>query len=216
MLAASDYDHFGDNAVLAYLAGHEVAIQAALHAGESNDITGLERAYAMDAFACHFLTDRFSSGHLRTPRTELPDNVTPSVIGSLLGNFMHNEECVYGLHVHNQRGDHWIAYGDGHYLDAKDSDNLMLMRNALQLSVDDVYQAFSKAQVAIDFNQLALIPQTDENGPHGTLDVAPLFYWDAEHKQLMRRVDLKSPYDRHWTSSWYGWSTLAALKALNP
>lgn len=215
LLAASDYDHFGDNAVTAYLVGHEVAMQTALKAGQSNDIGALEHAYAMDAFACHFLTDRFSSGHMRSPRTELPDNVTPSIIGSLLVSFMHNEESAYGLHVHNERGNHWVAYGDGHYLDPKNSDNLTIMQDALQLSVGDIYEAFSKGQVTPRLSQLSLIPKTDENGPDGTIDIAPMFYWDAETKIMMRRVNLRDPTNHHWTSSWMGWSTLAALKLMN-
>lgn len=216
LLASSNYDHFGNNAIAAYLAGHEVALKTAAEAGRNTDIGKLEQAYAMEAFACHFLTDRFSSGHIRPPRVELPENVTPNVIGSLLVHFMHNEESAHGLHVHNDRGDRWIAYGDGQSLNPKNKDNLMIMQEALQLSADDVYEAFSKSQVATNFSQLSLIPIPDENGPNGTLDIAPMFYWDEKAELLMRRVNLSDPYDRHWTSAWFGWSTLAALKTMNP
>ena len=60
-LARINWDHFGEDARTAYTAGHEMAIKKAI----SGDLEG---AYAMNAFADHFLEDLFSSGHLRTPR----------------------------------------------------------------------------------------------------------------------------------------------------
>jgi hypothetical protein len=212
-LAKQDYDHFGENALRAYTAGHELALQKALEAGKSQNWLGLEQAYAMDAFANHFLTDCFSSGHLRVPRMELPDHVTPAVVGSLLGMYMHHEESAHGLHVHNQRGDHWIAYGDGHYLDQANRDNRAIMHQALQLSADQIYEAFFNGKAPENYSQLALIPIPDEQGPHGKLDISPMFYFDKSSQKLMRREDLSDPSDRHWTSVWMGWSTLAYLKA---
>lgn len=205
-LAEKDYDHFGGDAIKAYVAGHKQAIQ---RAAEGN----LELAYAMDAFACHFLTDRFSSGHLRIPRTELPESVTPAVVGSLLVMYMHNEEAAAGLHVHNKRGEHWVAYGDGHYLSEPNKENQVLMQEAIQLSADEVYEAFLKRQVVPGNQPLMLAPIADEQGPHGKLDVAPMFYWDNAAQKMMRRVDLSDSSDRRWTSFWMGWSTLAELKS---
>ncbi len=60
-LAQINWDHFGADARTAYNAGHATAIQKAI----SGDLDG---AYAMNAFADHFLEDSFSAGHLRTPR----------------------------------------------------------------------------------------------------------------------------------------------------
>jgi len=63
-LARVNWDHFGADARTAYNAGHSKALDVA--------ITGdLEKAYAMNAFADHFLEDSFSAGHLRTPRRYL-------------------------------------------------------------------------------------------------------------------------------------------------
>jgi hypothetical protein len=44
---------------------------AAAKAGYFSDIAALQRAYAMNGFADHFLTDSFSSGHVRTPRAKI-------------------------------------------------------------------------------------------------------------------------------------------------
>ncbi|MEI6789566.1 MAG: hypothetical protein WCK42_00085 [Myxococcaceae bacterium] len=207
LLAKKNYDHFGDNAISAYIAGHEAALEEAAHGV-------LEKAYAMDAFACHFLTDHFASGHIRTPRIELPKHVTPAVVGSLLSGFMHNEECALGLHVHNPRGDHWVAYGDGRYLDPLNQDNRRMMKQAIQASVDDVYEAYVTGQNPANYTALSLIPQADDHGPEGRTDIAPMFYWDAAGKRLMRRNHLSDPYDYTWSPHWLGWSTLAELQAL--
>lgn len=63
-LARINWDHFGPDARTAYNAGHSKALEVAI-AGD------LEKAYAMNAFADHFLEDSFSAGHLRTPRRSL-------------------------------------------------------------------------------------------------------------------------------------------------
>ncbi len=49
---------------------HDLAIAEALHAGFGNP-PGLQRAYVLEAFGEHYLTDCFSAGHIRTPRTTI-------------------------------------------------------------------------------------------------------------------------------------------------
>ena len=66
-LAEVNFDHFGLDARIAYTAGHRSALDIALKGGNDN----LEMAYAMNAFADHFLQDSFAAGHLRTPRRAL-------------------------------------------------------------------------------------------------------------------------------------------------
>lgn len=70
-LAQINWDHFGIDARTAYNAGHGAAIQMAI----SGD---LQVAYAMNAFADHFLEDSFSAGHLRTPRRLLHSSYNPA------------------------------------------------------------------------------------------------------------------------------------------
>ena len=68
-LAQNNHDHFLPFAKDAYLVGHELALEKAKEASkverQEKKISLLEEAYSIDAFACHFLTDSFSSGHLR-------------------------------------------------------------------------------------------------------------------------------------------------------
>jgi hypothetical protein len=44
-----------------------------MSAGELSEEHYLGEAYAMDGFACHFLTDAFSGSHVRTPRASIKD-----------------------------------------------------------------------------------------------------------------------------------------------
>lgn len=68
-LASNNHDHFLPYSKDAYLAGHELALSKAKEASKAElyemKIALLEEAYSIDAFACHFLTDSFSSGHVR-------------------------------------------------------------------------------------------------------------------------------------------------------
>ena len=71
-LAGRNFDHFQPHAKLAYIAGHHLAVEKAIEAARQTNPEDkkklLMEAYAMDAFACHFLTDCFSSGHIRFER----------------------------------------------------------------------------------------------------------------------------------------------------
>ena len=70
-LAENNHDHFIPYAKNAYLTGHQLAIDKAREAGEhrvdeeDEKKRLLHEAFSMDAFACHFLTDSFASGHIR-------------------------------------------------------------------------------------------------------------------------------------------------------
>lgn len=106
-LAELNWDHFAKDgrAWNAYLVGHTIAMDLAAKAGKNNNVKMLEKAYTIDAFANHFLTDYFSSGHLRTPRKEL--QFGPKGIfwfsrgGGYLSKLMHDEDCSKGLWVKN-------------------------------------------------------------------------------------------------------------------
>lgn len=209
-LAREDYDHFGHNAWASYQVGHELALEYALTARKNNDKKLLELAYAINAFACHFLSDRFAAGHLRTPRVKLPQSVTPELTGTLLAGFMHIEENAYGLHVSNQRGDHWIVYGDHGYYALKNKDNREMLKLVLQTSADQIYNAYQTGIVQPEKID-TLLPYPDETKSQAKVDISPLFYFDEDSQQLLRRSDITNPYDRNWTADWWGWSSLILL-----
>ena len=70
-LAENNHDHFLPHAKDAYLTGHHLAIDKAREAGyyhlgdEDEHKRLLHEAFSLEAFACHFLTDSFASGHIR-------------------------------------------------------------------------------------------------------------------------------------------------------
>lgn len=213
-LSNENYDHFGDDAWQAYRIGHGVALKAALIASRHQDRFMLEYAYAFEAFADHFLSDRFASGHMRTPRKALSTTLPVSLVGSLLANYMHDEESLAGLHVHNRRGDHWIAFGDQAYFDMYNEANKKILREALQQSVQQVFDTYvTKKLQDKTADILQLLPEPDENESNNNDDIAPLFYWNAKENVLYRRTNISNINDHHWTASWWSWSTLAILAA---
>jgi hypothetical protein len=72
-LALENISHFshGGTAIPTWQKIHTEAILAALEAGKRGESGGLAKAYAMNAFGDHFLTDAFSSGHVRVPREQI-------------------------------------------------------------------------------------------------------------------------------------------------
>ena len=213
LLALENYDHFAQNNLAVYESGHQVALTQALKAHTTGNRADLELAYAMDAFACHFLSDHFAAGHLRTPREELKNLITPAVLGSLLSIYMHNEESMHGIHVHNDLGEQWVTYGDFAYYNPLNQTNQQILLRSLQQSVDEIFDAYYTGQVPEKSLVTSMTPQVDKIPDENNMDIAPMFYWDEQDKKLLRRTDLSNPYDRHWTKNWWGWSTLVLLKA---
>lgn len=128
-LAKRNISHFsrvdgGRNNIDTWREGHAAALVLAA-AGNANG------AWAMNAAADHFLTDAFAAGHL------LPDRAN-SVIGSKLRHDLDNEN---GVPVRNLRGDRWIAYGDDHLNDVRDSQRAA--QKAFEASAPDVGTAFA-------------------------------------------------------------------------
>lgn len=64
-LAKNNHDHFLPYAKDAYLTGHQLALKKVRLAGTKPNPNLMYEALSMEAFACHFLTDSFASGHIR-------------------------------------------------------------------------------------------------------------------------------------------------------
>jgi hypothetical protein len=214
-LAANNADHFGEWALLAYIAGHTAALQQTVLARNSGDEKQLELAYAMNAFADHYLTDLFSAGHLRIPRKQLAAAVTPSDLGSLITRFMHDEDSKYGLNVNNANGDQWHAYGDKRYFDSVDSANRKQVKLAVQRSADEVFDTFLSGVMPAPSNYVALKYLPDLNAvkkPAGNF--SGLFVLDGN--KVLRRSDVNNLNDSNRIDNWWGWSTYLLLKDYAP
>jgi hypothetical protein len=214
-LAATNWDHFGAGAVQCYTVGHGVALAAAVkaaHAPAAQTRQMLEIAYATNAFADHYLTDIFASGHMRTPRKALYDTVTPSLLGSLLSKFMHDEDNAFGLKVTNKNGDKWTAYGDKRLLDTVNQDGLKRVQAAVQASVDEVWQAFQSGSMPVS-KVLDLAPDLAKvSVPTDTTNPSPLFV--EQNGVVLVRAKLADQKDHNWTAGWIPIKTYADLKAL--
>jgi len=204
-LALTNWDHFGTHAITAYTSGHQAAVDQAIAARKAANPAAkraqLELAYAMNAFADHFLTDLFSSGHLRTPRKELYDvSVAGHEIGSYLAKFMHDEDSCWGLKVQNGMGRQWTAYGDKKLLDTISKDNLSIVEQAVQTSVDEIFNAYTAGAPA-PLQALRFVPRlTPLRDWQQRTNPAALFINDGQTVQV--RNDLANRYDYSWTRSW--------------
>lgn len=125
-------------------------------AHESGIEGDLRYAYFLEGFALHFLTDLFSSGHLRPPRrilhatlSKTPENrdgeegyPNPWPADGCAKEF-HDEDCANGLFVTNHLGDSWPMYGDGQLFSTKSVGNLSRAVQASQIGLDEVWKVFT-------------------------------------------------------------------------
>lgn len=120
---------------------------------EEKKSRGLNEAYFYEAFAAHYLTDLFSSGHTRPPRRKFhTPNANMTAIGGAKSNlisetpiwdyhcrYMHDDDSATGLLVRNETGDQWIQYGDKQLLEAGNVLNRVRVTQCLQASVDELW-----------------------------------------------------------------------------
>ncbi|EUC41075.1 hypothetical protein COCMIDRAFT_9151 [Bipolaris oryzae ATCC 44560] len=179
-IAYTNIDHFGDYAVMAYCVGHTSALQIARKArNETSDeakMKMLRTAYIHEAFAAHFLTDLFSSGHLRAPRrafhnpayvSMVPHAVKKDAVWDFQCRYMHDDDSATGLLVRNKLGDQWIEYGDKQFMEPQASVNRARCMDCLKKSAAEVFRDGYKGDKPIEdweknkswFKAMDLVPQ---------------------------------------------------------
>lgn len=204
-LVSYNWDHFGEHARIVYSAGLSLAMKTAAEGhGQSGPAanTALLRAYMYLAFACHYLTDSYSAGHLRTPRRHMHDfnaahTSTVHFAPDACSNLMHNEDSYNGLWVRNEAGDHWIAFGDGRYFDEANRANRNVMRAALREAIRDVYEAFKRGALPASARSHRLLPDlplsaNDKN------NYSPLFTVVKPGEMAYRREFPTDPKAYRW------------------
>jgi hypothetical protein len=129
-LARRNDDHFACRSWLRYARHHAEALGMALD-------RDLERALVRNAFADHFLTDAFASGHLRVPRDVLRGR------RQLAAYAMHAEENRHGLWLQDGGGLVWRGYGDDGL--GRNPVHATLVARALGTSIQRVYAAYRLA-----------------------------------------------------------------------
>ncbi|KAL1745430.1 fungal fucose-specific lectin-domain-containing protein [Schizophyllum fasciatum] len=193
-LARINWDHFGADARTAYNAGHALALQTAANGD-------LEHAYALNAFADHFLEDSFSAGHLRTPRRGL--HSTSNLAADFCAKYMHDEDCAIGLAVKNPAGESWTCYGDKRALDKAGEENIGRTVAAVQASADEIYAAYTSKTIVPSsaYKAWTIAPTLDS--AFGIQELAPLFkYKDTTHKEVQRRTEIKNRRQATYTMGW--------------
>lgn len=230
-LAFTNFDHFGMDAIACYKAGHQLAQEVAVKAKSVSEpkerASLLANAYAVNAFADHFLTDLFAAGHMRTPRRALfesAENELTKIGAGLCAKQMHDEDNKFGLWVENGFSDRWVAYGDARYRDKWNAAGRVIMKKAVQQSMNDIWAAFQSGQVKTDLssvlaytaNVITQIGQTAQRDDPNNW--APLFWQDPSTKNIWRREQLFDPSCRKYEeqgvlSGWGITSTVAKLVA---
>ncbi len=158
-----NWDHFGNVSMaarcadvrwcnrLAYTAFNTLAQSFACgshRAGQSCSVAGnvedLRTAYAVLAFAHHFLTDAFAGGHQRVPRFQdsFPCRVT--LTSELLINCEHNVDNMNGVWA-SVGGQAHLLRGDGSLAEQRAETALIL--NALKTGIAEVHRAFQSRRV---------------------------------------------------------------------
>lgn len=186
-LAENNIDHFAETALIAYQSGHRLAIKAALAArmlADPDEQTKMmHHAFALEGFACHFLTDLFAAGHMRTPRLQLHQKFGTQ-IGALLSLFQHEEDGVEGLTVEDKQGHSWAAFGDGHLFDGNSEKNRKFAQAAVKQAISEVHQAFLAGEEhRPDVSVFDLIPKPAAHNP------SPLFRLEGDKLMYRKKLD---------------------------
>lgn len=170
-LARENVTHFstgpaGQRNIDVWRSMHTQAISAATQ-GDAN------RAWGLNAAADHFLTDAFSGGHIRTPRSRLMG----SMPGDITSKVLHDLDNRFGIVVNNARGDGpWEAFGDDHLLDTRNTRNQRLAQEAVRLSQQDIANALAQraaysAPTVFEAERLVPYPVNPSTNRWGPLDL---------------------------------------------
>lgn len=228
-LSKNNVDHFSQSARAAYQAGHELAnklikeieLESRKKIQEEGKIERLtNQVLAIEASAGHFLTDAFSSGHVRVPRKELYELKTllgipvPSAITGLFTLVMHNEDGNNGLWVTDQlTGDVWKAYGDDSLLTGKGKDNRIKVCAAARIGMLEIIGQLKQVQGINTQNETfptwGTVYKLFPDQCHNLNLNQPLF--KVDNGQLLRRKNVKDLHCKEYISNWWIGTTFLLL-----
>lgn len=217
-LAAKNFDHFGEEAKVAYLTGHHIALKMVQDAADPNKTNEekqslLRGAFLRELYACHFLTDLFAAGHMRVPRKQILNYLTRSeendpsfdihatpdlnhvsslhlTQAGLFARKMHDEEGDKGLYVHakDKPDQWWQAFGDGNYYGEQNRENAKQVCEVMKLALTDVLLAYEGKETKLDNHLDHYIPEPYPANDQNPNQPKPMFY--VKDNQLHCRGDL--------------------------
>jgi hypothetical protein len=136
---------------------------------------------------------------------------TEIMCGDYLAKFVHDEDSRYGLNVENERGDRWQGYGDNRYLNSENQKNRQLCEEAVQVSIQEIYQAYQNKNGAPVYGALKLIPNlTKARDWRTNPDSRVLLYFEGD--KLFERKDVNNLRDNNYVECLTGPVTVADLK----
>jgi hypothetical protein len=200
-----DFDHFLPDALTAWKVGRDSAYEGALAAHKETD--GEKKpemfnlACAKLAFALHYFTDAFSSGHIATPRHELVKK-GGLLFGSLLAKEHHDEACRLGFNVENKAKKPWVAYGDGRYFDQVNKKNRSMVNLAIRGILEDLKKVYDTGVMPKNNQEIDMIPQMLVR----QTSCNPLFM--LKDGKLLRRSEVNNPLCQEYTPHWHTLPTL--------
>lgn len=159
-LSLANAPHFGFYNMQNYIKYHGQALDLAIKARDLSKADPekgkqlLNQALFTNAFADHFLTDGFASGHIRDPRVQILSwaqqkkisNVTAGTLAKIVhdrdGEIRKSKE--HGLNVSNANGDNWFTRCDSQLFwnNNMEDESIQIPIKAVKASVREVLNAF--------------------------------------------------------------------------
>lgn len=206
--ATGALDDEANEALRWYLAYHKRALELAGRAHAAQQEEHLFEALVIDAFACHFLTDQFATGHMRVPRRKLGERF--GVFRGALGmaHEMHCEDNMLGLwlttrHPHSPRLV-WRGYGDTMLFIDEAKLHLKQIKEAVRRSTAEIFAracgvAIGPSDAAEAMIPVALpageapaaddvYPSAEAGQPAGSPNHFPKYCWVKDRDLVARRV----------------------------
>ncbi|WP_158616441.1 hypothetical protein [Legionella septentrionalis] len=236
-LSQSNVDHFGVNAKETYQAGHELALEYIKKIAEEKKKEApdfkliqawMHHVFALEGSAGHFLTDAFSTGHVRVPRQELYELKTifgipvPAVITGLFTLVMHNEDGKNGLMLTNGRGETFKAYGDDALLTGKGAVTFKKVTTAARAGMQEIFSELKKI-FHENRNEEKASVIADRSPPTwgGVYDLFPVAkeennvgnnaLFKMQSGKLLRRKDIHDIACTEYIENWWVWTTFLLL-----
>jgi hypothetical protein len=205
-LAIANEAHFGFYNMLAYVKYHARALDLALQAHglagtESSRAQSLfTQALFMNAFADHFLTDGFASGHIRDPRVQIlqwgrANGISDRAAGTL-AKVIHDRDGEvrvsgeHGLQVSNARGDSWLTRCDSQLFwnNTMTDPSIVVPVRAVEASVREVLEAFDNGTaVAGVYAATELVP-FPSRAERRLIELFPRDMPEVEYDKIMKQM----------------------------
>ncbi len=206
--ATGALDDEANEALRWYRAYHERALAQASRAHAEQREELLFDALVIDAFASHFLTDQFATGHMRVPRRTLGERYGIFRGAQGMAHEMHCEDNKLGLWLTTRLPQSprvvWRGYGDTMLFVDEAKLHFKQIKEAVRRSVSEI---FARAcGVATDASEAAeamipmalragaaptvddVFPSAEAGQPEGSPNHFPKYSWVKDKEMVARRI----------------------------